>query len=379
MSTIVPSLAQALSLIPDFRQAQGRRYELLPVLLLCCVAVMCGCRSESAIAEWASNYGSHWLRRLGFKRDRGPSQSTLHRIFKGINHLLLERALSHWAEAVLKFLNNSEQLQGISMDGKTLCGSCKQGAEDVHLLSCICQSLGIVIAQVAVSDKTNEITKVDDLLEGIILKDKVVTGDALLTQRSVCQSIINKGGDYLFVVKANQPQLLEDIEMSFLDYWWLRDTISEGSLVDQHGNRTHQWRLKASTLLEGYSRWPGLKRVLKLERTVSNKQSGEVRRETSYAITSLGPERANPIELIKLWRGHWAIENRLHWVRDVTYDEDRSQIRVGHIAQVMAAFRNAAISVMRLMGANNIAAACRRYAAQPAMALAAVGLSPENE
>jgi hypothetical protein len=80
--------------------------------------------------------------------------------------------------------------------------------------------------------------------------------------------------------------------------------------------------------------------------------------------------------MIKLWRGHWHIENRLHWVRDVTFDEDRSQVRTGHIAQVMAAFRNVAISLMRLMGASNIAAACRRYAAQPSLALAAVGLDP---
>jgi hypothetical protein len=116
----------------------------------------------------------------------------------------------------------------------------------------------------------------------------VLTGDALLTQRSISESIIKRGGDYLFVVKDNQPQLLEDIEMSFADYWWLRDTISEGSLTDQHGNRTHEWRLKVSTILEGYSNWPGLKQVLKLERVVSNKKSGEVRREVSYAITSLG-------------------------------------------------------------------------------------------
>lgn len=376
VSTNVPSLAQALSLIPDFRQAQGRRYELLPVLLLSSVAVMCGCRSESAIADWGHNYGSQWLRRLGFNSARGPSQSTLHRIFKGINHLLLERALSHWAQAVLSFLNNSEQLQGISMDGKTLCGSRKQGAESAHLLSCICQSLGIVVSQVAVCDKTNEITKVEELMEGLILKGKVVTGDALLTQRSISKSIIQRGGDYLFVVKANQPQLLEDIEQSFQDYWWLRETITEGSLVDQHGSRIHQWKLKASRLLEGYSNWPGLCQVLKMERTVSNKRSGEVRRETSYAITSLSREKASPEDLIKLWRGHWVIENRLHWVRDVTFDEDRSQVRAGQIPEVMAAFRNAAISVMRIMGASNIAAACRRYAAQPATALAAVGLDP---
>lgn len=377
MSTTVPSLAQALSLIPDFRQPQGRRYELLPVLLLSCVAVLCGCRSQSAISDWGKNYGSGWLRRLGFNRDRGPSQSTLHRIFRGINHLLLERALSDWAQAVVSLWPGGPmRLQALSMDGKTLCGSSNQGADDTHLLSCICQSLGVVIAQVAVADKTNEITKVDELIEGLVLEGKLLTGDALLTQRSICESIVGKGGDYLFVVKDNQPQLLDDIKMSFMDYWWLRDTFQEGRLVDQHGNRTHEWKLTASTLLEGYSKWPGLRQVLKMERKVSNKRTGEVSRETSYAITSLGRERASAEELIRAWRGHWEIENRLHWVRDVTYDEDRSQVRAGHIPQVMAAIRNAAISVMRVKGVNNIAAACRRYAAQPSRALAAIGLDP---
>jgi predicted transposase YbfD/YdcC len=377
VSTEVPSLAQALSLIPDFRQAQGRRYELLPVLLLACVAVLCGCRSESAIADWGHNYGASWLRRLGFKRSRGPSQSTLHRIFKGIDQKRLEQALSHWAQAVISRLSarRYEPLQGWSVDGKTLCGSAKQGARDAHLLSCISQSLGVVVAQVAVSDKTNEISQVEEVLAGLVLTGKVITGDALLTQRHICRGIRERGGHYLLTVKENQPQLLEDIKLSFVDYWWLRDTIREGKLTDQHGSRTHQWRLHASTLLEGYTSWPGLRQVLKLERVVSHKRTGEVRRETAYAITSLGPEQASPRELIKLWREHWHIENKLHWVRDVTFDEDRSQVRAGHIAQVMAAFRNAAISLMRSLGVTNIAAACRRYAAQPALALAAVGLN----
>ncbi len=376
MSTTVPSLAQALADVPDFRQAQGRRYELLPVLLLACVAVLCGCRSESAIAEWGLNYGAGWLQRLGFKRGRGPSQSTLHRIFKGIDHDRLEGALSRWAQAVISRLSGSRraELQGLSLDGKTLCGSAKQDARDAHLLSCISQSLGIVLAQVAVSDKSNEIGHAEELLAGLVLTGKVITGDALLTQRHLCAGIRKRGGHYLLTVKENQPQLLDDIRMSFLDYWWLRDTIREGNLTDQHGSRTHEWRLQASTLLEGYTSWPGLRQVLKMERVVSHKRTGEVRRETAYAITSLGPEQASPHELIRLWRGHWKIENQLHWVRDVTFDEDRSQVRAGHIAQVMAAFRNAAISLMRSLGATNIAAACRKYAAQPALALAAVGL-----
>jgi len=122
-----------------------------------------------------------WLQRLGFKRSRGPSQSTLHRIFKGIDQKRLEQALSHWAQAVISRLSGRryEPLQGWSVDGKTLCGSTKQGARDAHLLSCISQSVGVVVAQVAVANKTNEISQVAELLEGWVLTGKVITGDAL--------------------------------------------------------------------------------------------------------------------------------------------------------------------------------------------------------
>jgi hypothetical protein len=107
---------------------------------------------------------------------------------------------------------------------------------------------------------------------------------------------------------------------------------------------------------------------------VSNKSGTKVRRETGYAITSVSRERARPGQLIKLWREHWHIENRLHWVRDMTFDEGRSQARIGHTPQVMAAFRNAAISLMRVLGATNIAASCRRYAARPDLVTSVIGL-----
>ena len=113
---------------------------------------------------------------------------------------------------------------------------------------------------------------------------------------------------------------------------------------------------------------------MKLERTVINKTTGEIREETVYGMTSLSPPRAKPAQLNDLWRGHWTIENKLHWVRDVTFDEDRSQVRSGNAPQVMAALRNIAISLLRLRQTTNIAAALRRYAAQPALAFSAIGI-----
>ncbi|MBA3716454.1 MAG: ISAs1 family transposase [Pyrinomonadaceae bacterium] len=372
----VPSLRDALAEVPEFRQAQGRRYELLPVLLLCCVAVMCGCRSQAAIAEWGCNYGERWLALLGIRRSRGPSQPTLHRIFRGLDCEKLEHAVTRWAEQVLSSHRHrtGAVLEGIAMDGKTLCGSQQQGAEGAHLLSTLSHRLGVVLAQVSVSDHTNEISHSEELLQSVVLEGRVITADALLTQREMARSIIDRGGDYLLAVKDNQPTLREDIALVFEHAHTLADTIREARSTDHHGGRITERVLRTSTALSGYTDWPGHEQVLELRRTVTQKRSGKARQEVAYAITSLSSERAGPGQLLKLWREHWHIENKLHWVRDVTFDEDRSQVRAGRIPQVMAALRNAAISLLRVCGAENIAAACRRYAAQPALALTAIGL-----
>jgi predicted transposase YbfD/YdcC len=371
----VPSLRDALADVPDFRQASGRRYELLPVLLLCCVAILCGARSQSAIAEWGSNYGARWLQRLGLKRRRGPSQPTLHRILKGLDHESLEQAVSTWVEQVVRaHPSPSAALEGLALDGKSLRGSARQGASQSHLVSALSHRLGLVMAQLAVSDKSHELGHLEPLLEALVLEGRVVTCDALHTHRDVARKILSGGGDYLLPVKDNQPTLREDIELVFAHAKKLADTITTAQSADQHGGRIETRRLQASTALQGYTDFPGHQQVLELRRTVTNKRTGETRHEVVHGITSLSRERATAAQLLKLWREHWHIENKLHWVRDVTFDEDRSQVRAGHIPQVMAALRNTAISLLRVCGAENIAAACRRFAAQPALALAAVGI-----
>lgn len=373
---IVPSLRDALAEVPEFRQAQGRRYELVPLLLLCCVAMMCGCRSQLAIAEWGTNYGRRWLSRLGIKRRRGPSQPTLHRIFKGLDHEQLEQAVSRWAALVLDSCPPlKDELEAIALDGKTLCGSQRQGAIDCHLLSALSHRLGVVLRQVAVSDQSNEIGHADEVLEALTLEGRIITADSLLTQREIAQSIVSRGGHYLLPVKENQPSLHEEIALVFAESRLLADTITEARTVDQHGDRIEERRLRASTALAGYTDWPGHRQVLETQRTITNKRTGKSRQEVVYAITSLSSEAVSASQLLQLWRAHWYIENKLHWVRDVTFDEDRSQVRTARIPQVMAALRNVAISLLRVCGAENIAAACRRYAARPALALAAVGLN----
>jgi predicted transposase YbfD/YdcC len=239
MSTNVPSLAQALSLLPDFRQPKGKRYDLLPILLLCCIA---GCSSQPAISDWGHNYSHQWLFRLGFKRSCAPSQSTLHRIFKGIDVEKLELLLCDWCQQVLRLIGftTPTDLQGASLDGKLLCGSSKQKAAQPHLLASLSHKLGLVLGQVAVSEKSNEITAANHLIEMLVLKGIVITGDAMFTQCEVAKKVIAKGGHYLISVKANQPSLLEDIKQAFTEQWWMSDTISEYKSVDVYAGRIEE-------------------------------------------------------------------------------------------------------------------------------------------
>lgn len=144
-----------------------------------------------------------------------------------------------------------------------------------------------------------------------------------------------------------------------------------------HG-RIEQRTLTTSESLVGDSEWPGLAQVFCLERQVITKKQAKERMETVYGVTSLAASRATPPQLLALVRGHWHIENKSHWVRDVTFDEDRSQVRCGHISQVMAAIRNTAIGLLRAAGYTNIAKACRQMAAQPQRALALIGIEIEN-
>src|SRR5262245_38703781 len=371
-------LIEVLAEVPDFRSNRGKRHPLVAILALACSAMLCGYRSYTAIAEWGRHYGAHLVHALGFTH-RTPCVATLHTVLRRVDREVLEAKLGTWAEGLLGGTPCPEAVaEPIAIDGKTLRGSKKQGAPGAHLLSALAHRVGVTLAQRAVDDKTNEIPVVCDLLRHLVLEGRIVTMDALLTQHHLAQQIVAARGDYVMVVKENQPQVLDDMQTVFALAPMVGEQRTTAATVDLGHGRIEQRGLQTSTILAGYSDWPGLAQVFRRERQVILKKTGDVREEVVAGVTSLPPERADAAQLLALVRGHWSIENRSHWVRDVPFDEDRSQVRCGHIPQVMVALRNTVVGLMRWAGYTNMAAACRRFAAQPQAALHLIGIALEN-
>lgn len=371
-------LIVVLAEVTDFRRPRGKRHALPAILALVCVAILCGYRSYSAIAQWARVYPRELVVALGLTHATPPCAATLFTILRNLDRKQIESKLGEWAESVLSALPpQPTEDEAEALDGKTLRGSLHQGALDTHLLSALSHRLGLTLAQQGVNDKTNEITHALPLLRGLVLEGRILTMDALLTQRSIAQAIVEAGADYVMLAKANQPQLEADIALVFTEPPE-DDPQSHAETIDRAHGRIEQRRLTLSSALADFSDWPGLKQVFRLERKTILRSTGEIRTETVHGLTSLDSTQAAAQRLLGLTRCHWHIENRSHWVRDVTFDEDRSQVRCGSTPELMAAFRNTAIGLLRVAGESNIAAACRRLAAQPRSAIALIGLAPDN-
>ncbi len=189
-------LIDVFAAIPDFRQSRGTRHALSALCALACCAMFCGYRSESAIAEWGRNDGARMAHALGFTHAT-PCAATLHTIFRHVNRDEFEAYMGAWADRVVERLPTTAETPAaaVALDGKTLRGSTKPGAPGMHLLSALAHHVGVTLAHHAVDDKTNEIIAVETLVHQLVLEGRVMTMDALLTQRHVAQTIVDKGGD----------------------------------------------------------------------------------------------------------------------------------------------------------------------------------------
>lgn len=350
----------ALVDLPDPRARRGVRHHFAHLLVIMVCSVVAGAKTMVEMAEWASDTARTELASHGIGT---PHATTLARVFERLDAATMDLLVSDWAQALGK-------PTAIAVDGKELRGAKNGKGTRVHLMAAINQDTGAVLAQVSVSEKTNEITAFPTLMDHFKdLSGVVVTADALHTQTGHARYLFGRGAHYIFTVKANQPSLLNQL----MDSPWDQVPAGNRSRVKANG-RTMIRTIKCATLSPGIS-FPHAQQAIEITRKSQVAGSKTWHIETVYAVTSLPTHQASPGQLGGWVRGHWSIENSLHWRRDVVWDEDRSQVRTGNSPWVMAILRNIAITLLKRQGNKNIAKATRRLKNHPLQALEIVGIS----
>jgi predicted transposase YbfD/YdcC len=352
------SLEKMLSELTDQRAARGIRYALPPLLIITLLAKLAGANTPMDLADWAQER-TDWLREhLQLSWRRMPHHSTFRRLFqRGVSCSELEQQARVWLSQC-----ESPDVKFYNLDGKTLCGTIPGGeTHGAHLLALQQATTNIVVAETAVSTKSNEITAAPVLLKTVDLQGKIVSGDAMQTQRPLSRQVVKSGGDYLWFVKKNQPHLYEQLERALTSETQApadRHTVTH---YDKGHGRLEMRQLTVSAQLSNTIDWPFLAQAFVLHRTRTEMRSGKVTTQTVYGITSLPPLEASAADLLTLTRQHWSIENGLHYRRDVTFGEDACRMKSHHAAQCMAVFNNLLIGLLRWLGWENCAQARRHY------------------
>jgi len=370
-----PHLLVYLATIHDPRRACGRRHPLVAILAMAAAAVLTGARSMAAIAEWAADAPQPVRAAFGARRDAPdrwgvPTEATIRRTLARVDPTALAAVIGAWLADCDRPGRPSQQhrRRAVAVDGKTLRGSGAQGRQ-VHLLAAMDHATRAVLTQHQVDGAPGEVPGLIPLLADLELAGVVVTADALHTHADAATFLVTgKQAHYLLVVKANQPTLLDRCERPA----WHHVLVLDRTRDRAHG-RIELRALKAVTV--NHFGFPYAAQVLQVTRKTRELGTRRWRTVVVYAITSLTHAQASPARLADLVRGHWTIENGLHYIRDVTFAEDASQLRTGTGPQVMACLRNLVIGALSRAGPVNLAAALRQHARDPRRPLATLGIS----
>lgn len=364
---------------PDPRHARGKRYALGAMLSIATLAKLAGCQCPQALADWARLRTRELCALFRLGHHRMPTLRTWDRVFaQSIDLTQLEHIVYRFVGASLK----GRPARGswcAALDGKTLRGSIRRGKSGgVHVLAIYLPGQGVVLAQLEIGAKANEISAAPQMLRDVDLQGLIVTGDAMFAQRALSLQIVQAGGDYLWQVKDNQPTLLESIVTLFTApplpaaKGPLRDDFAVARRCDKGHGRLDQHTLTVSSLLQGYAEWPYLAQVFRLERQSLDLATGKVTTHVRYGVTSLPQELADAARLLALVRQHWRIESDLHYRRDVTLGEDKARVCGGHAPYVHATLNNLVLALLDRYGDPNTARAQRTISYRLARLLASL-------
>ena len=363
--------------LQDSRKARGKRYRLQTVLTLMVLAKLCGEDKPSGIAEWAKHRVEWLCEGLKLERKTMPHRSSYQRILEQVvNWEELEQMVSRLLSEKRYF---GKQVL-IAIDGKVLRGTLDEKQNGVYLLAAYLPGEGIVLMEVAIGGKGQEIEAAPLVLKSIDLREKVVIGDALHTQRPVSIQIVESGGDYIWFVKGNQPQLEEDLRLWFgpdpepiPGMAYLPKDFETAQCLNKGHGRIETRTLTVSSQLRDFLDWPYIQQVFKLQRRFIFTRTGEIQEQVVYGITSLAREEITPQTLLRMTRSYWGIENGLHYRRDVTLREDQTRMTKPNAARVMACLNNLVLGL--LIGRKKyryLPSARRYYDAHPAEAFALI-------
>jgi len=366
-STVVcPDLLQRLAEVSDGRCEQSRVHPVAVVLALCAAAVVAGMRSFTAVAGWAADVPAELLTQLYGRHSEPPSKATIWRVVTGADAAAVDAVIGAWLAGQAATARGSvpgdgdgdaPALVAIAVDGKAVRGATDPEGNQVHLLAAATHEDSLVLGQVEVGAKTNEVPMFAPLLDGLAeagvdLARTVITADALHTQRAHAEYLHRRGAGFVFTAKGNQPGLFAALDA----LEWSQVPVAARDIQRGHGRvitRTIQV-LPAPADLP----FPHVNQVWLIERYVTDLAGNPQTSVAALGVTNLGADRARPAQLASLVREHWGIES-LHWLRDTVYREDNSTARTRSGPRVMAALRNLAIGALRLTGRHDITEATR--------------------
>ena len=346
----VGSLFARFQDLSDKRKRRGLRYSLALILVLIMLAKICGENHPSGIAEWAKHRTELLVDLLKLERKKMPHHSTYRRILaEVVNVEELESVSSEYLSGKKYF---GKQVL-LAIDGKVLRGTLDDKQNGTYLLAAYLPSEGIVLMEVALAGKGKEQEAAPQVLKSIDLREKVVMGDALHTQRQISIQVVESGGEYIWFAKGNQPQTEENIRL-----WFEPDVQPIPGMsfppkdfeTDRETNKGHG-RLETRTItvssqLKDFLDWPYLEQVFKLERRFVSLKTGEIQEQIVYGFTSLMREEITPLQLLAKTRSYWGIENGLHYRRDVTLREDYTRLTKGKAGHAMACLNNLILGIL---------------------------------
>jgi predicted transposase YbfD/YdcC len=370
----IHSLYAYLKRVVDPRKPKGLRYQLATILLLVLLAKLGGQDNPTGISEWVKHREAALVEMLKLPCKRVPHHCTYRRILQSLDPEQFEKVMGEFQRS--RQPGNREIV--ISIDGKTLRGTIVSGeGRGVHLLAAYLPGSGLVLMQVAVENKENEIVAAPKLLQSIDLNGVIVIGDAMHTQRRISIQIVQAGGHYIWTAKGNQARTEWAIEKLFVNEVV---NLKKGALLSKdfqmamsqpnkgHG-RIEKRIILVSQTLNDYLDWPYVGQVFRLERQVWQDHGKRQTHQVVYGLTDLSPQQARPQRLMNLLRDYWGIENGLHYRRDVTLHEDATRTTVGHTGHNLAIINNLIIALCLSNGHNNLAKARRCFDAKPDLAL----------